>query len=167
MSERYSDEYWMYYALDLANRAEALGEVPVGAVVVMDNRVVGEGWNRPISGNDPTAHAEIVALRDAAAQIENYRLVDATIYVTIEPCSMCAGALIHSRVSRLVFGAAEPKAGAVGSASNLLDSPWVNYSIEYEGGVLAEECSHRISTFFEKRREQKRLLKQSSDQSGS
>ncbi len=169
MTELPTDEHWMRHALKLAERAESLGEVPVGAVVVLDGQVIGEGWNQPISGHDPTAHAEVMALRDAAARIQNYRLVGATIYVTIEPCSMCAGALVHSRIQRLVFGATEPKAGAVGSASNLLDSPWMNYRISYQGGVLAETCSARISAFFQRRREQKRLLKQaaadSNDQS--
>ncbi|MEH6813912.1 MAG: tRNA adenosine(34) deaminase TadA [Motiliproteus sp.] len=160
MTNNEQDRYWMAQALALSDHAESLGEVPVGAVIVLDNEIVGQGWNQPISGHDPTAHAEIVALRDAASRISNYRLVGATLYVTIEPCSMCAGALVHSRIQRLVFGATEPKAGAVGSASNLLESPWVNYRIDYQGGVMAAECSDKISAFFQRRREQKRALKQ-------
>ncbi len=160
MSEIENDNRWMLEALKLADHAETLGEVPVGAVVVLDDKIIGRGWNQPISGHDPTAHAEIMALRNAAQNIENYRLVGATIYVTIEPCSMCAGAMVHARVQRLVFGATEPKAGAVGSASNLLESRWMNYQIDYLGGVMATECSHKISAFFQRRREQKKLLKQ-------
>ncbi len=160
MSDSYDDRHWMTEALKLAGHAESLDEVPVGAVVVLDNQIIGKGWNQPISGHDPTAHAEVMALRDAAKNIGNYRLINATLYVTIEPCSMCAGALVHARIQRLVFGAAEPKAGAVGSASNLLESPWMNYSIDYQGGVMAAECSNKISAFFLRRREQKRALKQ-------
>ncbi|MCW8883814.1 MAG: tRNA adenosine(34) deaminase TadA [Motiliproteus sp.] len=160
------DQQWMSKALTLADHAESLDEVPVGAVVVLDGEIIGRGWNHPISGNDPTAHAEIMALRDAASRVENYRLVGATLYVTIEPCSMCAGALVHSRISRLVFGASEPKSGAVGSASNLLESAWMNYRIEYQGGVLANQCSAKISDFFERRRQQKRQQKAALKSSG-
>ncbi|WP_207063981.1 tRNA adenosine(34) deaminase TadA [Motiliproteus sp. SC1-56] len=165
------DEYWMAHAMGLAQRAEALGEVPVGAVVVVDGQVVGEGWNQPISGRDPCAHAEIVALRDAAQRVDNYRLVGATLYVTIEPCTMCAGALIHARVQRLVFGASEPKAGAVGSASNVLEAGWSNHRIDYQGGVLSERCSEQISRFFRHKRErrqlERRLAQQARSESGS
>jgi len=146
------DFKWIERALELAERAADVGEVPVGAIVVSNGEVIGEGWNQPISGHDPTAHAEIVALRDAAARVENYRLIGATLYVTIEPCTMCAGAIIHSRVARVVFGATEPKAGAVISNGQVFDQPWMNHRLEYEGGVLADRCSGRISEFFRQRR---------------
>lgn len=148
----FSDQYWMAQALECAANASDINEVPVGAVVVLDNKIIGRGWNKPISDNDPCAHAEIVALRHAAKSIENYRLMNATLYVTIEPCTMCAGAIIHSRIKHLVFGAVEPKSGAVGSAINILTQPYVNYSISYEGGVLADQCSQIISDFFKRRR---------------
>jgi len=154
------DQGWMAYALELAERAAALGEVPVGAVLVKDGEVIGEGWNQPISGHDPTAHAEIMALRDAARRVENYRLVGSTLYITIEPCTMCAGAIVHSRVERVVFGATEPKAGVAISNGNVFDQPWMNHVVRYEGGVLAEQCSQRISAFFQFRRAQQKALKQ-------
>jgi len=154
-----SDEYWMAQALQRAERAALLDEVPVGAVVVRDGELIGEGWNRPISACDPTAHAEIVALRDAARRVGNYRLVGATLYVTIEPCTMCSGALVHSRVARLVYGATEPKAGVVESNGALLASPWFNYAVETRGGVLAARCSALISAFFRRRREAKRAAR--------
>lgn len=154
------DERWMTHALTLAERAAELGEVPVGAVVVLNGTVIGEGWNHPISGHDPTAHAEIMALRDAAQRIGNYRLVDARLYVTIEPCTMCAGAIVHARIAEVVFGASEPKAGAVCSNGQLLDQPWFNHLVRYRGGVLAEQCSARISRFFQQRRAAKKALKQ-------
>ncbi len=154
-----SDETWMRHALVLAQRAASEGEVPVGAVLVRDGEVLGEGFNAPISGCDPTAHAEIQALRAAASSLANYRLPGATLYVTIEPCTMCVGALIHARISRLVFGAREPKAGAVVSQNNLLAHPAMNTQISYAEGVLADECSALISRFFAQRREQKREQK--------
>ncbi|WP_261844081.1 tRNA adenosine(34) deaminase TadA [Aliamphritea ceti] len=161
------DEKWMAYALELADKASERGEVPVGAVVVRDGEILGEGWNQPISGHDPCAHAEVIALRNAAANITNYRLVDATLYVTIEPCTMCAGAIIHSRVKRLVFGATEPKAGAIVSNGQLLDQPWMNYRVEYQGGILAESCSAAISTFFQRRREEKKVAKRLKQQTAN
>ncbi|MBN0988194.1 tRNA adenosine(34) deaminase TadA [Amphritea pacifica] len=154
-----NDIRWMEHALQLAKRASDAGEVPVGAVVVLDGKVIGEGWNQPICGHDPTAHAEIMALRDAATRIGNYRLVGATLYVTIEPCTMCAGAIIHARVERVVFGATEPKAGAVISNALLFDQPWINHWPEYLGGVLAERCSDAISAFFRRRRSEKKAEK--------
>jgi tRNA(adenine34) deaminase len=153
------DERWMAEALDMAVRADAAGEVPVGAVVVLDGAVIGRGWNRPISGHDPTAHAEIMALREAAAAIGNYRLVGADLYVTIEPCTMCAGAVVHARIRRLVFGATEPKSGAVISNGQLLQQAWLNHGVDVVGGVSAQACSERISDFFRRRREHKRVLK--------
>lgn len=146
------DENWMNRALELAAQAAEKGEVPVGAVVVREGREIGAGCNAPISGCDPTAHAEIRALRDAAARAGNYRLPGATLYVTLEPCTMCVGAIVHSRVSRLVYGAVEPKAGAVESARRTLDEPHLNWDVTAVGGVLATRCSDTISDFFSQRR---------------
>lgn len=153
------DERWMAYAMMLASQGEALGEVPVGAVIVQGGNVVGEGFNQPISSHDPTAHAEIIALRQAAQQIQNYRLIDSTIYVTLEPCTMCVGALVHARIARLVFGTTETKAGAVVSKSQLLDSDHFNHKVDYVGGLMAQQCQHQLSNFFAMRREQKRQAK--------
>lgn len=147
-----SDAEWMRYALELAGRAEAEGEVPVGAVLVRDDQVIGEGWNGPIGAHDPTAHAEIRALRDAAASVQNYRLVDSILYVTLEPCPMCAGALVHARVKRVVFGASDPRTGSGGSVFNLLQSDQLNHRCEVEGGVLADECGDQLRQFFRSRR---------------
>ena len=152
MAGNAEDEVWMSRALQLAGQAGAAGEVPVGAVVVFDGKEIGTGFNAPISGCDPTAHAEVRALRDAAARVGNYRLPGATLYVTLEPCTMCVGAIVHSRITRLVFGAAEPKAGAVVSARKTLDEPHLNWRVESVGGVLADQCSHVISDFFTRRR---------------
>lgn len=146
------DVRWMTRALALAEQAASIGEVPVGAVVVLDGREIGAGFNAPISQCDPTAHAEVRALRDAARRVGNYRLAGATLYVTIEPCTMCAGALVHSRVSRLVYGAAEPKAGAIRSSARVLDGEAMNWRVEVEAGVLDVQCSDRISAFFAARR---------------
>ncbi len=154
-----TDQRWMQHALVLAERAAQAGEVPVGAVIVRDEQVLGEGWNRPISGHDPTAHAEIMALRDAAQRAKNYRLVGATLYVTIEPCTMCAGAIIHARLGRVVFGATEPKAGAVVSNGQVFDQPWSNHRVVYQGGILAQACGERISAFFSQRRAERKALK--------
>lgn len=143
----------MRRALDLARRAEAEGEVPVGALIVAGGQVIGEGWNRPIVANDPTAHAEVVALRAAASALENYRLPGTTLYVTLEPCTMCAGAIIHARIDRVVFGATDPRAGAAGSVFDLLPSDGrFNHSTACEGGVLAEECGELLRAFFRARR---------------
>ncbi|MGB1479312.1 MAG: tRNA adenosine(34) deaminase TadA [Marinobacter salsuginis] len=157
------DEYWMNRALQLAGEASTKGEVPVGAVVVLDGKEIGAGFNAPISGCDPTAHAEIRALRDAAARVGNYRLPDATLYVTLEPCTMCVGAIVHGRISRLVYGAAEPKAGAIESARRTLEEPHLNWDVTAVGGVLSDQCSRVISEFFSRRRaEIRRLRKQNS-----
>ncbi|WP_020408110.1 tRNA adenosine(34) deaminase TadA [Hahella ganghwensis] len=150
------DEYWMREALQLARRAYDSGEVPVGALVVHEGRLLGDGYNQPIISHDPTAHAEIMALRVACSKMENYRIPGATLYVTLEPCTMCVGAIVHARVSRLVFGAAEPKAGAVGSQSNLLEKHPFNWDVEVRGGVLQDECSLLISDFFRERRQVKK-----------
>lgn len=144
--------HWMQQALALAEQARQIDEVPVGAVVVVDDEIIGEGFNQTISRHDPTAHAEIVAIRNAARHIGNYRLVDATLYVTIEPCSMCAGALIHARIKRLVYGAKEPRAGAVESSIKVLDNPALNHRVEVVGGVCEAEASQLIAGFFKAKR---------------
>ncbi|MFC6052159.1 tRNA-specific adenosine deaminase [Acinetobacter sp. Ac_877] len=160
MAEKFTDEYWMQQAIELAAQAASMGEIPVGAIIVSRNQVIGSGFNAPISSNDPTSHAEIVAIRQACAQIENYRLPeDATLYVTLEPCTMCVGALIHSRIKRVVFATTEPKAGSLVSARQLLNSGYYNHVFEFESGCLADECSAQLSAFFKMRREQKRNLK--------
>ena len=146
------DEAWMRYALRLAQRAEQLGEVPVGAVVVKDNRCIAEGWNNSIVSHDPTAHAEVIALRAAGIVVENYRLSDTTLYVTLEPCVMCMGALSHARVKRLVFGAYDPKRGAVCNALSLSDVSFLNHHIDWTGGVLEADCSMLLKDFFRARR---------------
>ena len=142
----------MRQALSLARRAEAAGEVPVGAVVAVDGEVIGEGWNQPVGSHDPSAHAEILALREAGARIGNYRLVDATLYVTLEPCAMCAGAMVHARIRRLVFGAFDPKTGAAGSVFDIVRSPQLNHRVEVTAGVLADECGGLLQSFFRSRR---------------
>ena len=142
----------MREAISLARHAAAHEEVPVGAVIVYQDEVIGSGWNQPINQNDPSAHAEIVALRDAAKTRENYRLPETTMYVTLEPCVMCVGALLHARVKRLVFGANDPKTGAVGSVFDLLTDTRHNHSIEVTRGVLEQECSHLLKVFFQQRR---------------
>lgn len=147
-----SDEKWMVQALILAMRAWDMDEVPVGAVLVVDDQVIGQGWNRPIGDHDPTAHAELVALRDAAKRLNNYRLPGATLYVTLEPCAMCLGALVHARIDRLVFAAREAKNGAVVSRLSLLELHAFNHAIEVSEGVLAAEASALLSAFFKKKR---------------
>lgn len=146
------DETWMRHAIRLAQRAEQQGEVPVGAVVVKDGQCIAEGWNTSIITHDPTAHAEIASLRKAGVALENYRLVDATLYVTLEPCVMCMGAISHARIKRLVFGAYDPKRGAVCNALNLTDASFLNHRISWEGGVLETECSELLRDFFKSRR---------------
>ncbi len=143
---------FMQRALALAAQAAALGEVPVGALVVRDGKIVGEGFNRPIVEHDPTAHAEIIALRAAAKNLGNYRLPGTTLYVTIEPCTMCAGAMVHARIQRLVYGAPEPKSGVVESNSNLFKGEHLNHQVEVEGGVLGEQCGILLKDFFKRRR---------------
>ena len=147
-----NDEYWMRRALDLAERARSEGEVPVGAVLVTDDDCIGEGWNRPISAHDPTAHAEIAALRAGAAHMGNYRLPGATLYVTLEPCAMCAGAIILARIKRLVYAAADPKTGAAGSVFNILQSGQLNHRVELASGILEQEAAMLLQTFFRERR---------------
>jgi tRNA(adenine34) deaminase len=146
------DEAWMRYAMHLAEKAEALGEVPVGAVIIKNGERVAEGWNCPIATHDPTAHAEIRALRAAGAALSNYRLVDTTLYVTLEPCIMCMGAISHARIRRVVFGATDPKRGAAGSIMQLADQVFLNHKIEWAGGMLSEECGAQLRAFFQARR---------------
>ncbi len=145
-------ERWMHAALDQARLALEVDEVPVGAVVVHDGQVVGAGFNQPISANDPTAHAELVALRSAARAVGNYRLTGATLYVTVEPCLMCAGALVHARIATLVYGAPEPRSGAVQSVAQALDNPALNHRVSAVGGVLEAECRELMQAFFRRRR---------------
>jgi len=142
----------MRYAIRLAQRAEALGEVPIGAVIVKDDICIAEGWNSPIALHDPTAHAEIMALRKAGSALTNYRLPDATLYVTLEPCVMCMGAISHARIKRLVFGAFDAKRGAVCNALSLTDAAFLNHRVSWEGGILEVECSGLLKDFFRIRR---------------
>jgi len=147
----------MQQALLLAKKAESYNEVPVGAIVVKGNKIIGQGFNQPIRLSDPSAHAEIQALRDAASNMNNYRLVDCTLYVTLEPCAMCAGAIVHSRIDRLVYGAAEPKAGVVESQGQQLDATYLNHNVKYIGGVCADKCAQLLSDFFARRRAERRI----------
>jgi tRNA(adenine34) deaminase len=142
----------MSRALELAREAERAGEVPVGAVIVKNGEIVAEGWNRPIRSNDPSAHAEMVAIRAAGQKLNTYRLLDTTLYVTLEPCAMCAGAMVHARVKRLVFAATDPRAGAAGSVFNVVNHEALNHRIESDSGVLADECSAMLRGFFLARR---------------
>ncbi|WP_072171007.1 tRNA adenosine(34) deaminase TadA [Trabulsiella odontotermitis] len=155
----HNHEYWMRHALTLAKRAWDEGEVPVGAVLVHNNQVIGEGWNRPIGRHDPTAHAEIMALRQGGAVLQNYRLIDTTLYVTLEPCVMCAGAMVHSRIGQLVFGARDAKTGAAGSLIDVLHHPGMNHRVDIIEGVLSDDCAALLSDFFRHRRAEKKALK--------
>ena len=146
------DRHWISHALKLAERAEEEGEVPVGAVIVRDDELVSEGWNQPIKGHDPTAHAEIMALRAAGKAESNYRLSGATLYVTLEPCVMCVGAITHARIKRVVYGADDPRAGAAGSTFSMLGSDQFNHSPEVQSGILADECGEILRNFFKARR---------------
>jgi tRNA(adenine34) deaminase len=147
-----SDELWMEEALRAAQRALEAGEVPVGAVVVCQGRIVGRGWNRNIADCDPSAHAEIVAMREAGAAVGNHRLAECDLFVTIEPCAMCAGAMVHARIKRLIYGADDPKAGAVQSVMQVLNHPQLNHRVEVRSGVLAGRCTELLQTFFKSRR---------------
>lgn len=158
------DLYWMRYALQLADIAEQSGEIPVGAVLVKDGLVLGEGWNQSIQLNDPSAHAEMIAIRQAAEKIGNYRLLDCTLYVTLEPCAMCAGLLVHSRVKRLVFGAKDAKTGAAGSVLDIVRHPVLNHQLDVQDGALAQQCADKLSAFFRRRRAEQKALKQQEKQ---
>lgn len=161
-----SDEEAMNHALQLARIAADEGEVPVGAVVVLNGKIIGAGWNQPICSLDPSAHAEMIAIRHAATELGNYRLVGAELYVTLEPCTMCFGVLVHSRIRRLVYGAPEPKAGAVCSAVKLQELPIFNHSFEVQGGLMEHQCSILLTDFFAKRRASKKRLKALSQDKG-
>lgn len=150
MSEK--DHYWMQKALELARNAEAQGEVPVGAIIVLDDQIIGQGWNQPIASQDATAHAEIVALRQACQTMQNYRLPGSEIYITLEPCMMCAGALVHARIARCIYATAEPKTGAAGSCIDAFTLPNLNHRVECTANVLKEESSQLIKNFFKARR---------------
>ena len=148
-----SDFHWMSRALELAREAERMGEVPVGAVLVFNNECVAEAWNQPIAAHDPSAHAEMLALRQAGQKLGNYRLNDTTLYVTLEPCAMCAGAIIHARVARVVYGATDPRAGAGGSVFQILDSGKLNHRVQITGGVLESACTAILQDFFKNKRQ--------------
>ncbi len=152
MGIKLSDEQWMRYAIRMAQRAEAYGEIPVGSVLVRDENCIAEGLNQPIQSHDPTAHAEMVAIRKAGVVLENYRLTDTTLYVTLEPCMMCLGAIVHARIKRLVFGAFDPKRGAVCSALSLSDASFLNHKIDWLGGVLENNCADLLKDFFRAKR---------------
>lgn len=154
------DLFWMQHAYQLALRSEAEGEVPVGAVLVLGDELIAEGWNRPIQNHDPTAHAEIMALQSAGKKLKNYRLIDTTLYVTLEPCPMCAVAMVHARVGKVVYAASDLKTGAATSAFQLLNSPKLNHQVEVVAGVMEAECSALLSRFFKARREVKKRAKQ-------
>jgi len=147
-----SDQYWMTHALELAKQAEQQGEVPIGAVIIRDDEILGEGWNQPITQYDSTAHAEIQALRAACVHVENYRLPGATLYVTLEPCIMCAGAIVHARIERVVYATKEPKTGAVGSCFDIFNTQQLNHYVHCEHGVLADESTQLLQDFFRSRR---------------
>lgn len=152
MNMVYSDEYWMKFALDNASNAYQIGEIPVGAIIVVENKIIGNGFNQPISTNDTTSHAEINAIRTANKYIKNYRIPNATMYVTLEPCTMCFGAMVHSRIKRLVYGTKEPKSGVIESNLNLNENSIYNHKLSITGGVLADECSQLLKDFFKSKR---------------
>ncbi|WP_102504710.1 tRNA adenosine(34) deaminase TadA [Salinivibrio kushneri] len=160
-------DVYMRHAIQLADKAEQEGEVPVGAVVVYQGEVVGTGWNRTITQHDATAHAEVMALRQAGQVLGNYRLLDADLYVTLEPCPMCAAAMVHGRVRKVFFGAPDPKTGAAGSIMNLLSYEGVNHHVHSEGGVLEAECRAQLQAFFRRRRAEKKAAKKAACQSQS
>ncbi|TPH16733.1 tRNA adenosine(34) deaminase TadA [Litorilituus lipolyticus] len=155
-----SDEKFMKRAFELAQQAEQHDEIPVGAVVVYQDEIIGEGFNQSIMLNDPSAHAEMMAIRAAGKRINNYRLLDCTLYVTLEPCAMCAGLLVHSRIKRVVFASLDLKTGAAGSVFNLLNTPKLNHQVDVHSGVMAQECSQLLSAFFKRRRQEKKTAKQ-------
>lgn len=160
MLKQIQDEGFMAQALSLTSNAEKLGEIPVGAILVRGDEVIAEGWNESITLNDPSAHAEMQVIRKAGQVLHNYRMPDTTLYVTLEPCPMCAGLLVHSRIQRIVFGAPDYKTGACGSIMNLVNHEALNHKIDVTGGVLANECGAVISNFFKRRRAEKKLAKQ-------
>ena len=164
---KFDDQYWMQKAIECAQRAEAIDEIPVGAIIVKNDEIIAEGWNQSITLNDPSAHAEMIAIRQAGQVLNNYRLIDCTLYVTLEPCSMCAGLLVHSRIKRLVFGATDLKTGSAGSIMNLVQEPRLNHQLDVTSGVLAQQCAEQLSAFFRRRRlehkERKKALRQGTE----
>ncbi|TRX55843.1 tRNA adenosine(34) deaminase TadA [Thalassomonas sp. M1454] len=154
------DHKFMRLAIELADKAESQGEIPVGAVLVCDNKVIAQGWNQSIQLHDPSAHAEMIAIRQAGNTVENYRMLDCTLYVTLEPCPMCAGLLVHSRIKKLIYAAADLKTGSAGSVFNLTANDKLNHQLEVQSGLLADECSTKLSAFFKRRRAEKKALKQ-------
>jgi tRNA(adenine34) deaminase len=147
------DEKWMKLAIEEAIKAEKKGEVPVGAIIVLNNRIIAKAHNSPISKNDPTAHAEVLAIRNASKKLQNYRLPETTLYVTLEPCAMCLGALIHARINRIVFGTSDPKSGVCGSTANLTSETFFNHKIIVNGGILEQDCKQILQSFFKLRRQ--------------
>tara|TARA_Y100000590_G_scaffold425044_1_gene532612 strand:- start:770 stop:1231 length:462 start_codon:yes stop_codon:yes gene_type:complete len=147
-----TDEEWMQQAFQLAKKSEGRGEVPVGAIIVYQNEIIGKGWNQPILLHDPTAHAEIIALREAGRKMHNYRLLESTMYVTLEPCAMCAGAIVQARISRLVYAVEDKKTGACGSVFNIVQTEELNHSVEITKGILERECQTLIKNFFKEKR---------------
>ncbi len=160
LEQQQNDEKWMSYALSLADKAEQENEIPVGAVLVKDDQIIAEGWNLSILNHDACGHAEIIAIRKAGEILKNYRLIDCTLYVTLEPCPMCAGALVHARIKRLVYGAGDYKTGAAGSVFNLLQNEKLNHQVEITSGIFAQQCADKVSDFFKRRRKEKKALKQ-------
>lgn len=159
-TQQEDDEKFMALAIELAKKAEQHNEIPVGAIVVANGEVIGEGFNQSIMKNDPSAHAEMIAIRQAGTKLNNYRLLDCTLYVTLEPCPMCAGLLVHSRVKRIVFGALDLKTGSAGSVFNITNTKKLNHQIPVTSGILAEQCSTMLSAFFKRRRQEKKAKKQ-------
>jgi len=166
-TDHYTDQDWMLYALSLADNAEAVGEIPVGAVLVKDNKIIAEGWNLSILEHNACAHAEIIAIGNAGKVLQNYRLIDCTLYVTLEPCPMCAGAIVHARIKRLVYGAGDYKTGAAGSVFDLVCNEKLNHQVEVTSGVYGEQCANKISDFFKRRRKEKKALKKANNEGES
>ncbi len=162
LSQEEQDLFWMQYAYRLAEKAESKGEIPVGAVVILAGKLIAEGWNQSIQSHDPTGHAEMMALRNAGQAVENYRLIDSTLYVTLEPCPMCACAMVHARVARVVYAAPDLKTGAAGSVFNLVANEKLNHKLEIISGVLQAECSAQLSNFFKSRRAYHKEIKRQS-----
>lgn len=154
---------WMLEALKCAEYAESIGEVPVGAVCVFENQIISKGYNQSISVNDPTAHAEVIAIRNAAKKLENYRLNEVDLYVTLEPCLMCSGAIVHSRIKRIIYATKDPKSGVLGSQCNIFESNFINHKAEIIGGILEDRASQMLKDFFKQRRQEKTNLKNKSD----
>ncbi len=152
-----SHEYWMSQAIDCAKQAELIGEVPVGAIIVKENQIIGRGYNQVISQSDASAHAEIQAIKNTGKNLNNYRLVETTLYVTLEPCMMCVGAIVHARIKQVVFGAYDKKTGMAGTCENCFDKPYHNHQVETLGGVLEQECAQLLQNFFKTRRKAKKL----------